>query len=395
MKDIFTTHLRTKKYLVLACGILIATLFAAIPHFAFADSGSIGGRPAHPDASNARTASIFIKTITPGETVSDEVEVINNTGEKKTILVYGTDSVPSSGGAFACAQAVDASKTVGSWIKVSETTVEVEANSTKKVSFTISPPANAEPGEQNGCIVLQEQKEASFQSGVALNFRTAIRVAILIPGQINKELSLLGIGVKNHPTKIILNPSVKNTGNVSLDADVTTSIKTVIGTSVFTQTSMYPVLRDQVTEWNFEMDRPFWGGFYYASYDVSYDKNNSFIGSDEPKEMTTLHGQQRVFFVFPHILALLIDALVIGAIVAGVIFYRRYMTRKAAIKKSWVTYEVMAGDTLQGLSKKHHLSWKTLVKANSIKPPYVLTLGKTIKVPGAKQSLVKRSPRKK
>jgi len=391
----FTPTFSIKKRFVIFSGIALVMVATLVPLNVFAETGSIGGKPANPDSLNPRTQSIFLKTISPNETVADAVKVINNTNEKKTILVYATDSVPSSGGAFACAQAVDTAKSVGSWIKISQTSVEVASNSSQTVPFSITAPTDAEPGEQNGCIVLQEQKEVNFQSGIALNFRTAIRVAVLVPGEIRKELTLLGIGVSHNGSKVILNPSVKNTGNVSLDAKIDTRIKTVIGTTVSSQTSKYPILRDQITEWNFEMDSPFWGGFYTASYDVEYDASPTFIGSTEPKQLTSMHGQQKIFFAIPHILALLLYALLIAAITTAVVAYRQYRLRKANIKTHWVEYIIKDGDNIQNIAKTQHVRWTTLAKTNNIKPPYILEPGKTIKVPGAKTTTKKRSTQKK
>lgn len=58
--------------------------------------GGFGGRPAFPREDNARTESIFIHTLEPGITQKEGVKVVNNTQEKKTFIIYGSDSTPST-----------------------------------------------------------------------------------------------------------------------------------------------------------------------------------------------------------------------------------------------------------------------------------------------------------
>jgi len=371
-------NLSFKTYASLAL-IAIAVVMAA-PLSTYAQSGSIGGRPANPDPSNTRTQSIFVKTIQPNTSVEDAVEIVNNTGNKKSVMVYATDSIVSSGGAFACAQAADEQKNVGQWIKLSQSTIDIDANGTTKVPFTITTPVNAEPGEQNGCIIIQEQKESNFQSGVSLSFRTAIRVAILIPGDIKKEITPNSLSIDEKTNKIIVIPSVKNTGNVSVDADITTTIKSVFSTIQSTQTSTYPVLRGEVSEWNFEMDKPFWGGLYTVSFNVGYDTSNNFLGENKDVSIKTIEGQSQLIFVTPSILAFFIELIVLAGLVTGAYYLYRFIVHKKNVK-TWVDYKVKAADTIESIALKRAISWKILARENKIKAPYALEAQQIIKVP--------------
>lgn len=180
-------HLRYTYKAVLALSIVFV-MAVLTPVVAFAQSSGIGGRPANPNPNNERTKSIFVQQLQPGQSVQDAVEVINGTDQQKTIAVYGVDAVPSSGGAFACAQASDTPTGVGSWMTFSQNSVTLDAHQKATVAFTITVPASASVGEQNGCVVLQEVKAPTVQGGIGLSFRTAIRVAILVPGEIVKKL---------------------------------------------------------------------------------------------------------------------------------------------------------------------------------------------------------------
>jgi hypothetical protein len=346
-----------------------------------AQSGSVGGRPANPDSSNSRTKSIFVKTISPGQKASDAVEVINNTKDTKTVSVYSVDSISSSGGAFACAQAVDKKIGVGKWISMSKDVVVLKAGETTKVPFTISVPQDASVGEQNGCIVLQEQKEATVQGGIGLSFRTAIRVAVLVPGKIEKNIQATGLAVRESADKLVLTPSAKNTGNVSLDTSVSTKIMTVFNTTISSQENTFPVLRDQLTQWNFEFEKPFWGGFYRATYSLTYDESQEGSLGSIQKRPKTVEGPSKTVFVQPQPLALIFELLIVVALLALLYAIKKKRDHKYAVAHHWQNYSVKQGDDVQLVAKNFGINWKLLARSNNLKAPYKLSPNSTIKVP--------------
>ncbi len=105
--------------------------------------GGFGGRPAFPREDNARTESIFIHTLEPGITQKEGVKVVNNTQEKKTFLIYGSDLTPSTDGAFACKQFLEEKKDVGTWIELSKNEVTLDPGTNQVIPFTITVPKNA------------------------------------------------------------------------------------------------------------------------------------------------------------------------------------------------------------------------------------------------------------
>lgn len=378
-----------RRKLSVGAGFALTTLFSIsiiiiASTSSFADSSGIGGKPANPDPNNPRTQSIFVKRIAPGDSVSDNVEVINGSNVSKNISIYSTDSITSSGGAFACAQAADPVKSVGDWIKLSQKTVTVAPNSKIIVPFNINVPKGAEPGEQDGCIVLQEEKEPTLQGGISLSFRTAIRVAILVNGEIVKNISAIGLNTSFNDTKLILSPEVKNTGNVSIDTTIETTLKSFFGQTIDTKTNTYPVLRGQLTNWNFEFDKPFWGGFYEASYELSYDKSNNFIGSNsEGTVIQWISGPKKMVFVLPNLLAIIIELSVVTALVlipTRIILNRN---RKLEVEKTWLKYTI-ENEQLQDIAKRYNIPWKQLAKVNNLTAPYTLKIGQILMVPPKK-----------
>ncbi len=223
--------------------------------------GGFGGRPAFPREDNARTESIFIHTLEPGITQKEGVKVVNNTQEKKTFLIYGSDSTPSTDGAFACKQFLEEKKDVGTWIELSKNEVTLDPGTNQVIPFTITVPKNASVGEHNGCILIQEKKDAPAedQAGMSLSVRTGIRVALTIPGDLERKLEIAGFTLDRTETGFTLHPQVKNTGNVSIDADARVTTRYFFGPILIKHGGQYPILRGDTSDWSFEIKHPFWG----------------------------------------------------------------------------------------------------------------------------------------
>ncbi|MDP3003947.1 MAG: LysM peptidoglycan-binding domain-containing protein [Candidatus Azambacteria bacterium] len=369
----------------ISAAILTAMLFAGSV-FAI-EYGGFGGRPAYPRADNPRTESIFVHTLEPGDVQQEGVLTVNNSAERKTMLVYAVDSTPSTGGAFACAQASVTAKDVGAWITLEKSEVTLDPGTNELVPFTISVPQNASVGEHNGCIVMQEKKEkADGKSGVSLSFRTGLRVAITIPGELERKLEIVGFTVtKRDDGSFLLHPLVKNLGNVSIDADAQVITRYFFGLTHFTHGGKYPILRGDTSDWNFELKKPFWGGWYRSNFVVEYDKNpEAGVGVRSGKELTRLEGPSVWFWSFPTPTALAIEIAVLLALAFGGFLFWLSQKRKRWIKENWVSYEVKAGEDIKSLAERFDVSWKLLAKVNKLKPPYALKSGEKIKVPPSK-----------
>lgn len=370
-------------YLLVA---VLATMLLGIPAAVSAvDYGGIGGRPAHPQPGNPRTQSIFIYELEPGHHVTDGVLVFNSTQQTQNVSVYAVDSVLSSDGAFACAQQVEAKKDVGSWITLDQNTVSLAPNTSQEVPFTVAVPENAGVGEHDGCIAIQSAANNSTTSGgVALSFRSAIRVAITVPGQIHKQLTLASVGLgglqKNDTYRVT--PTAKNDGNVSLDTKVNVKLVSIFGTTAVTTEGTYPVLPHSEASWNFELKRPFWGGVYRALVMVSYNGNtNTELGQQQNANTVTKQMYSRYFIAMPAPLAALAEAAVLLAVLVVIAGFVVKGRRSRRVRKHWKIYDLEAGDTLESLAQDFHVSWRKIAQVNKLKPPYNLHRGQKLKLP--------------
>lgn len=358
---------------------------AVVPVASAAEYQGVGGTPANPVEGNLRTQSIFIYQLDPSQTKNDAIKVFNNTDSKRTITLDAVDSVLSSGGAFACAQSADHKADVGAWVTLSKTQVVLEAGGSETVPFTITVPANVSVGEHDGCVTIQDQNatKATGQSGVTLGFRSGIRMAISIPGDIVKKLTVDSLKVGSlKDDKYSVVPTVTNEGNVSLDTDIHARLESIFGTQVGDGIlSTYPVLQHSSANWNLELQRPFWGGWYRAYVSVAYNGNpTAGIGSEQGPSVTK-ELRSQLFFAPPTVLATIIELVLAAGVIAAIVWYVRWRRNIRHIRAHWVDYTAKGDDTIVGIAKERHTSWRKLARANRVKPPYTLKEGRKLKVP--------------
>jgi hypothetical protein len=358
-------------------------VFVSVSSVAAIEYGGFGGRPAYPRPDNPRTESIFIHTLEPGSVKDDGLLVINNSEEKKTVIIYAADYTPSTGGSFACKQFDEAKTDVGSWIVLEKTEVTLEPQTKELVPFKITVPENADTGEHNGCILIQEKKEkVEGGSGANLAVRTGLRVAITIPGEIVRNIEITSFEIENKDGIFVLKPSIKNNGNVSVDTNIKLITNYFFGSKLIQHGGQYPVLRGETSSWNFEIKQPFWGGWYRSTLIAEYDAStNAEVGANTNNPLVKIETKPIRFFSYPTPAGLATEIfilLTIAFIIYSVIISQK---RNKWIKDNWVKHEIKSEDNINSLANQFKVSWKLLVKVNKLKPPYILKKGEKISVP--------------
>lgn len=368
-------------------GVSLALLsFLFVGHSAYAlEYGGIGGKPAYPRADNSRTESIFVHTLEPGQTQAEGIQLINNTSESKTLLVYGVDSLSASDGAFSCKQLADPVENVGTWITLDTTEITLEPATNQIVPFTIVVPEDVDVGEHNGCIVIQEKTgDPTQEAGVNISFRTGIRVAVTVPGEIVRDIAIAQFDHQRSANGTHgVNVAIKNTGNVSIDSNIKLVTKSLTGSILGdTQGGEYPVLRDEQANWHFDLPESFWGGWYQASLIAEYDNaTEASLGVSSGEPLIQLTATTERFFMFPSTKGLLIEIGVLLCIVIVSVLLCVSYKRKQWIVRTWVKHTVEKKQDINSLAKTYAVSWKVLAKANHLKPPYTIAVGDTIIVP--------------
>jgi len=362
-----------KNKALLFVGVLLLSLSFFSHVFAVGYEG-IGGKPAYPDPSVPKSASIFIYTLNPGEERTDGLLVVNDTPEDKDLLIYTADSSFASGGAFACKQQSENDEMVGSWLELDESNVTLGPIKSEVVPFTITVPPGTAAGEYNGCIAIQENKPPEEQDGgIRLTTRLVIRVAVTVPGELEKRLEITDFTITPNPTGgYFTTPYLANTGNVSVDADIRITTRYIFGLKYTEINSTRTIFRGETGSWNFELSNPPLGGWYRTHLSVRHE---GALGD------VVLKGPTLTFFSWPTTVGWIINACITLVLIIGLLSLWLYRRRKKWVKEDWVNYTVQPGENITLLSEKFDVDWKLLVKVNKLKPPYALTPGETVKVP--------------
>lgn len=356
----------------------------------------IGGQPANPRSDNERSKSIFVYELKPGDILRDAIRISNGTSTKERIAVYATDSLQSSGGAFACEQQADKANDVGSWIKLDESVIELAPQSSKDINFTLTVPKDATVGESNGCIAIQAlgQRPVKDFNGIALNFRSAVRVAVTVPGDISKVLNitvLKRIEVKDE-NKFGVQIVLKNAGNVSLDTDVTLKFKDIFGRNLQTIQGTYAVLAGLPTELNFEFNRALSPGIYRIEATAAYNSDTTkTLGKSTDRGMTV--SRTMTFFAWPKpqiTIAIIIGILVLASILYR-LYYRRFLLKRRRANAR--RHTVGPSETLERIAERFDVSWYDIALLNSLKPPYKIKNGEKLYIPPKAQR--KANPQKR
>ena len=378
--------------------ILLAIFIGSIISAPFAAaSDSIGGRPALPRDNEPRSQSIFIHTIKRGQAIDDKVLVANRSDKTQTIILYAVDAIPSNTGAFTCKQRVEKTTDAGGWIKLAKNEVTLKANQSDIVDFAITAPENADVGEHNACLAFESKEDDGELSGnLRIRTRSAVRVALTIPGDLRRELRIDSYTVSQQNYHQQYSISIHNIGNVSADTDVQVRLRSLFGGTVYSNGGNYPILADKSLELSYENDKsPFFGGWYFAEATAAYDKNAKTWGTQRTADLTTVYASNQLVFIWPKPLAALIILLVVGAIGWVVIWLIRQEKQRLEILNSWQSHKVKKGETIQTLADSRDVSWKKLARINQLKPPYALSANDTLYLPKKKNQTKKNQSAKK
>lgn len=317
--------------------ILIACMVALTSAPIVFAAGGIGGRPANPDPDNPRTQSIFLYTLNPGDSKTDQIFLSNGGDSEETVRLYTVDGVVTNTGSYTCEQESEERDGVGSWVKLAQEEVTLAAKATMNLDFTVTIPEGVDVGEHNGCIAIQKRDDPGEVTGnLRIHTRQAVRMAIVVPGEIHRKVEIDSFSATTHLKGQDYEVVLKNSGNVSADVDLKVRLKDVFGNTVYMNGGQQPVLADKSLQLNYQGDyRPFFGGWYVASVDIAYDKRAGVYGTLDQSKLLRASGPTIVVFVWPSIWLFVIVAVL--AMLAAGYFVGRKRTKKPAkkaVKKS-------------------------------------------------------------
>ena len=230
--------------LIVAAGLSLGTPIA----FAHADdTDGISGTPASETGPDGR--SRFSYEAAPGQQLTDNYSVSNTGTTPQVMRVFSTDAFNTEDGAYGLldtdAEAVDA----GAWVTFENgakfVDVPLAAGESKLVTFTLTVPADASPGDHGAGIVTSV---TSPQGQILVDRRVATRLYVRVPGDLQPALTVGSISSSYQST---INPldgtttvtfTVRNSGNIALGGNMIVGVKTYLGISAA------PIVRDELAE---------------------------------------------------------------------------------------------------------------------------------------------------
>lgn len=374
--------------------IVSIAILASTPSYAV-ESAGIGLLPGAPRSSVPRSSSIIIHKVAPGQHITDKVKVANNSSTVKTLTIYATDSQMSSDGAFACAQLAEAPQKVGKWVSLAKSSVTLQPQTSELIDITIIMPQHIQSGEYNGCIAVQESNPQSSDphNGITLQFRSAIRVALTVPGDLDANIIIDNIDREPLRGVTRLRTTVRNNGSVSVDSGFNVQFSTLFGGIVpDVGLGTYTVFPQVSSVFNFEVKNPFWGGWYKMYVQTVYHEP---LDSGEPSsEKTIKTSEPMTVFIMPAPLALLIEGLAFLALLFGTAFLVRLLRERSLDRKHSSLYTVRPGETIQSIANRHDVSWRRIASYNHLKAPYILRTSQKLKLPYSPSVHHKKIPKK-
>lgn len=206
-------------------------------------------QPSGPDGPGTR--DYFVYSLTPGETFGDTVAVSNLGDRPIDFVIYATDAynVRDEGG-FTAARDGEPSTDVGSWITLKAQTYTVEPGTRIDVPFSITVPADAEPGDHAGAILATDAALGAITAGnpdptLQVRARVGARVYVRVEGPVSPALRIDRLDVDHESPsfavpffsrdgRAVVTWELTNTGNIRLTPTTQLRIKGLFGRTIRT-----------------------------------------------------------------------------------------------------------------------------------------------------------------
>ncbi|MGX7669205.1 WxL protein peptidoglycan domain-containing protein [Plantactinospora sp. DSM 117369] len=182
-----------------------------------------GVAPSSPTGPNGRAS--FGYKLDPGAKVTDYVAVTNHSTRPLTLSLYASDAVTTPQGGFDLLPGAQRPVDVGSWVRLTASTLTIPSTSRVDVPFTLTVPDNATPGDHTGGIVATLAATSTDGQGneVAVDHRVGARIYLRVTGELRPALALEDLQVRHRGSanpfgggEIVATATIRNTGNVRL-----------------------------------------------------------------------------------------------------------------------------------------------------------------------------------
>ncbi|MEU8619846.1 DUF916 domain-containing protein [Streptomyces sp. NPDC048623] len=239
--------MRRKLYVLLLSTVL--ALLGPLPAAAPASAAENGEWAVYPAASQLGSRPYFYLSADPGTTLTDKVTVANKTAGPLTFLLYGADAYNTErDGGFAVRTRQERQTGAGAWIRPARARVTVPPRSAVTVPYTLTVPADAEPGDHPGAVVALDERIAKGGSGrdaLALGVQRAVaaRVYLRVGGPTVPALSVEDVTLSQdrplvpgtRTSRAVVSYTLHNRGNVTLNPRVALKAQGLFGRTLLSR----------------------------------------------------------------------------------------------------------------------------------------------------------------
>jgi hypothetical protein len=295
---------------------------------AFASFGLLLAMPAPASAqTNASGLAIsppsFELSANPGDTLTNSIRVDNTQNQSLDVTedVRNFTALGEEGEVNLSDQ--DNTYSMAKWVTVTPAKATIAPGQSHVFQYTISVPANAEPGGRFGSVVFRTSaKPLTGQSGVSIGQEVGALIFLKIAGNVSEKGSIASFASTHainqyKPVDFIVR--LKNDGNVHLKPTGTITVTNIFGHKIATiPLESHNVLPGAIRKFDGQWrGGKFIFGKYTATVSVTYGSNNQIITAS-----TTFWG-------FPYIIMLVIIGVLI---LIGLLLYRIRNRLKLAIR---------------------------------------------------------------
>ncbi|MFE1379062.1 WxL protein peptidoglycan domain-containing protein [Streptomyces sp. NPDC058740] len=234
-----------KTYVLLS--LLGAVLLLGVQGAPPATAAENGEWAVYPAASRLGSRPYFYLSADPGATVTDRVTVANKTAAPLSFLLYGADAYNTErDGGFAVRSRQEKQTGAGAWIRPARDRVTVPPHSAVTVPYTLTVPADADPGDHPGAVVALDERIARGAGGsVALGVQRAVgaRVYLRVGGPTVPALAVEDVTLdQDRPlvpgtgtSSAVVSYTLHNRGNVTLNPRVALKAEGLFGRTLLSR----------------------------------------------------------------------------------------------------------------------------------------------------------------
>lgn len=281
------------------------------------DQAGVGIQPLDTKPTDPNGGQWFFRQGAPGETLQFRARLVNLATVERTVKLYLADLNFSADGTPQIPRPGEPSRDIGTW-GGDVRSYTLEPNAAEVVTFSVTVPASADPGDHVGVVVVENPPQQTPGQAFNIVKRVSTRLYVTVPGDARPALEIESIKVDPDssffPREATVRVTLRNTGTIGLRPTVTVNGEKAAGPDA--------ILTKSIENFVVTKKVPVWGGPQSYRIDVT-----SLVGLTTTQNRIGPVEQVRVSrFFFPWVLLIALVAM------AGLFFLTRRWLRNRAGK---------------------------------------------------------------